>query len=134
MITKLKADISDRPELFYFGGCIPESEICQKINNLWKEIGGGDMFETETILSPIDESDLGEDIESINNYHYSKGLSKDFLIFHIGLGGLSAFSIKDERYCIIDSNDYKCGEWYKSLDEWYENHIRNSYMDKYNLK
>jgi hypothetical protein len=144
MITKLKNDISTRPELFFFNGCIPEDDIIKKLRlmninvpsalfELWKEIGGCEMFETETILSPIADNDFGDDIESVNNYHYKKGLSKDFLIFHVGLGGLSTVSLKDESYFIIDDSSYKCNNRFYSLEDWYENHIRKSYEKKYKL-
>ena len=144
MINKLKDDINMRPELFFFSGCIPKEDIIQKLSfmninvpfaliELWNEIGGGEMFETETILSPIANSDLGDDIESVNYYHYKKGLSKDFFVFHVGLGGISAVSLNDERYVIIDETNYKCVKWFESLEKWYENHIRKEYEIKYNL-
>jgi hypothetical protein len=144
MITKLKNDIYNRPELFFFYGPVPEKNILKKLQlmninvpsallELWKEIGGGEIFETETILSPVNDNNLGDDFESVNNYHYSQGLSKDFLIFHVGLGGLSTVSLKDESYYVIDDTTYKCVKGFNSLEEWYENHIRKTYAIKYNL-
>src|SRR5580704_5494527 len=102
MLAILK-DAAARPELFGWFGPIARNEIDSwlkrsnlrvpdDVRELWTETGGGDFFdEGETLLRPtavrssepyfIESTDF---INSADQFCISKGMSTDYLLFHIG--------------------------------------------------
>ena len=139
----LHNDCSKRPDLFNFNGPIPLSELDRWINErqlnvpndlklLWHETGGGELFESETILSPFGDSALADDIESVNHFHREKGMPRDWMVFHIGLGGLTVVQRNLGTYASV-SEEYKVQQTFSSLDDWYENLIRKEFAFRYKL-
>jgi len=135
-------DYSRAPHLFYWLGGIPRSDLYdwmaqRKISlpddlvDLWHELGGGDLFESETILSPFGSSALGDDIQGVNELHFRQGLSPEYLLFHKGLY-LSAVRLADGKYvALFDS--YVPFKEYSSLEDWYSD-LRSEYAALYGLR
>jgi len=99
--------------------------------DLWHELGGGDLFESETILSPFGSSALGDDIQGVNELHFRQGLSPEYLLFHKGLY-LSAVRLADGKYvALFDS--YVPFKEYSSLEDWYSD-LRSEYAALYGLR
>ena len=100
MIPTIYDDARAHPLLFHwFGISEPAFEAWLKalplrvhpgLVEFWRRTGGGDLFESETILGPLvaEESD---NVLEMNEYHWSKGLPRDMLLFHIGLNMTASF-------------------------------------------
>ena len=57
----------------------------------------------------------------------------DYIVFHVGLGGLSAVSSRDGRYVSLDENTYTVAATFSSFDDWYLSLLRQEYADRYRL-
>lgn len=145
MMNQLENDITVRPELFDINGPIdPKSlarwardkkfRIPRELVWLWEKTGGGVFFETETILSPFSTQESGDDIQSVNTYHYKNGMPQNYIIFHIGVGGLSVVDKESGYYHQIDEKTYKSTSVYNSLESWYKKAIRTNYVYRYGLQ
>ena len=136
-------DALRRPELFQWHGRIAPTildrwlvahklRVPDDLYAFWRETGGGELFETETILAPFGEPSLGDDIDGANRYHRDHGLPEDLLLFHIGVC-YSAISLSDSAYVSSDSPSFSIRRRHASLDGWYFGEIRKEYGDRYGL-
>ena len=144
MNTLLQSDRALRPDLFHFHGPIPTSELDNWLNKrqlvvpndlkqFWIETGGGDLFESETILSPIGRIDMGDDIDQVNEFHIQKGMRSDWLIFHTGIVGFSVVQIPLGQYAAVREGTYEVQQTFESFADWYAKLIRREYASRYNL-
>jgi hypothetical protein len=144
MILQLKKDMSIRPDLFDLTGSIDnqtvdayleqESRLPPELLHMWREVGGGELFETETLLSPAGSSVLGDDIVSVNTFHHRRGLSTQYIVFHVGVGGLTAYDKKEDVICQLDSERYDIIATFPSLDVWYSEVLHGEYARRYGLE
>ena len=145
MNALLQNDRAKRPELFHFLGPIPSVELDAWLNErhlvvpndlkqFWREAGGGDLFESETILSPFGRSNLADDVESVNQFHKQKGMPAEWMIFHTGIGGLSVVQMPSGRYASVREGSYDVQQTFASLADWYANLIRREYASRYKLQ
>lgn len=142
---KLFDDIKARPDLFDLVKGVGAKDTKQllleaKLEGLPDDlltvldlVGGGEIFETESLLSPYGESDLGNNIVSENWMHYEKGMPRDYIVFHSGLGGLSAVDVSRGVYIQIGEDDYAVKSEYDSFETWYCNTLRKEYAERYGL-
>ncbi|VXD15692.1 conserved hypothetical protein [Planktothrix serta PCC 8927] len=139
----LMQDAARHPQLFVWNGTIESNQLevwleehqlnlPQDLIELWKRTNGGDLFESETILSPFGDDSLGDDIESMNEFHYSQGMAKNYLLFHLGTG-LSAVRLTDGYYVKLDES-YQEIDQFQTLDDWYRDELRSEYGRRYNLE
>ena len=141
MIDLIIKDSELRPSLFSWRGELPLSEIekweyeqlvavPQDIKQLWNIKGGGDLFETETILQPFGakEDDL---VLPRSEWFWKKGLDSDRYVFHEGLY-VSTFRRSDNLLCSLDSSNFSEVGSFRTLDEWYLS-LRAEYGDRYGL-
>jgi hypothetical protein len=107
--------------------------VPEELVDLWQWSGGGDMFESETILRPeIDGAD-GEGVEMINEFLRSKGLPEQYLVFCTG-AFLSAVRQSDGHIIWLgDDNGYRERLAFGSLDEWYRQLVRAEFAEHYDL-
>ncbi|HEY3974959.1 MAG TPA: hypothetical protein VGM18_18275 [Candidatus Sulfotelmatobacter sp.] len=144
MIDQLQKDQAARADLFRFFGAIrPEKldswlrerklDIPQDLKTFWCETGGGDLFESETVLSPFGNVDLGDDIDSVNQGRWQKGMPAHWLAFHTGLG-LSVVETLSGGYANLHGDSYEVRSTFKSLDDWYSNFLRKEYAERYGLR
>ena len=140
-MTKLLEDSRHAAQLFFWNGPIPQEDLSgwlksknlqlpEDLVSLWLRVGGGDLFETETIFSPFGDSQLGDNVDEVNRLHHSQGLAEDFFVFHGGLY-LSAVRLSDGCYVAL-SQDYVPMAEYSSLEDWY-NGLRSEYAESYGL-
>ena len=136
-------DIRDYPHLFNWIGGIPHEEledwllregytIPSDLKTLWLKLGGGDMFESETILHPWLSSVYGDNTYSINKYHHAVGMSLMYLIFHVGMC-LSSIRLSDGKIVTLD-RIYQELQVFDNLDEWYVQVIKLEYKERYKLQ
>jgi hypothetical protein len=113
MTTQIYLDSARRPDLFHFNGPISPAQLdvwCRSRNLnvpndlkiLWCETGGGEMFETETLLSPFRVSEILDDVDSVNVFHKQRGMPSDYLIFHTGTAGLSVVKMSLGEYATVE--------------------------------
>lgn len=136
-------DAELRPNLFFWNGPVPAGrlekwlgehnlEIPDDLFGFWLRTGGGDLFESETILGPFADAVMGDDVDSVNHFHHQSGLSPEYLIFHTGIG-ISAVRLSDKRYVLLNDTDYHVVKIFLSFEEWYKGWIRNEYAGRYGL-
>src|SRR5258708_22711295 len=116
----LLRDAALHPLAFCWFGAIPKPEmdawvqrtgltVPQDLIELWKITGGGDVFESETILRPTvpsvpNSAFVEDDIESRNVRHNAEGKTEGLLVFQDG-AFLSAVRFKDQRFVTL-TNSY----------------------------
>jgi len=80
--------------------------------------------------------DAGDNVLKFNEYHWSKGLPNDLLIFHTGLC-LSASAVDRRRHhkrlVSFRSSSYEIGRQFNTFNEWYQQTIRAEYAERYGL-
>jgi hypothetical protein len=101
--------------------------------NLWSTLGGGEMFESEEILVPLDGPEFGADFDSANERHHAAGLPDDLFVFHEGTW-LSAVRGYEPCYVCLDPRTYAVIEAFSSLQEWYERTVREEFAERYGLE
>lgn len=138
-------DAEQWPMAFGWFGPIPQAEIQDwlhrnrvtlpsDLTTLWAKTGGGDAFESETILRPTVASVpnagyVSDDIESENQLPAAP--SGGLLIFHRG-AFLSAIRLEDQVFVTLGDN-HEIKNQYRSLDEWYVNTLRAEFGPRYGL-
>ena len=144
MSKRIFSDAEARPDLFLWNKSIDRSSLKEWLAEnrwqipddlflFWRETGGGDIYETETIFGPVGDADLGEDVLEINEELREEGMPEDFLVFHQGTGGLSAVRLSDGQYLQLSEDNFSESGTYSSLEEWYDRVIRDEYADRYGL-
>lgn len=129
MISRMLEDSRRRPDLFIWNGPIPEDvltewlkarrlAIPEDLRSLLRETGGGDFFESETVLGPFGDASLGDDLDGANSFHQARGLPSSFLLFHTGLFW-TVLSLPDQTYVEVDSETYSPIRRFDSLKDWY---------------
>jgi hypothetical protein len=99
----------------------------------WQETGGGDVFETETILGPLGDPQMGDDIATVNHALRSDGMPARFLVFHAGLL-MSAVDTEAGDYVELEPSSFRVLRRFASLDEWYRGTLRKEYGERYGLQ
>jgi hypothetical protein len=143
-MTSLIGDEQLRPDLFAWNGPIAAAaleswlrslgrDVPADLRSFWERTGGGEVFETETLLGPLGDRDLGADIASVNAHHRARGMPAEYLVFHVGLGGLSAARQRDGVLVVLSDRDYQAAAEYRSFEHWYLGHIRREYAERYGL-
>ena len=107
------------PNVFVWFGAIPEAELSDWLQRnklvlpfdllqFWQLTGGGDIFETETILrpsvpTPPNTCFVDDDIEDANRAHHANGKSSELYVFQQGCF-LSAVRLPDQKFVILSKN------------------------------
>jgi hypothetical protein len=149
-MSKILEDASRKPQAFCWFGAIPDAEIQDWLNQnhirlpldlveLWRRTGGGDVFESETILRPNVPSVpakffvTGDDTDSANAAHRSSGLAKHLYVFQFG-AFLSAVDLRTMEYVTLSEADsYSITSRFASLDDWYQGSLRAEFGSRYAL-
>lgn len=101
---------------------------------LWLATGGGDFFESETILFPFGGHETGDNVVELNHYHHSRGLSDDFMLFYTGAFGLGVVEKRTGDVVVLTEEDYRERFRFKSLDDLYLELIRPEFAERYGLR
>lgn len=143
----LLEDAARCPKLFEWFGAIPKPEIDDWLERsrlvlppdlleFWQVTGGGDIFETETILRPTvpsapNSSFVADDIESANAAHTTAGSPHGLYIFQEG-AFLSAVRLRDQEFVTL-TKKYVVEASFRSLNEWYVHTLRAEFGERYGL-
>lgn len=139
MIDSFEQDVRFAPNAFDWRGSTEVSSLTEWLQahgrrvpedlvKLWAQTGGGDMFETEEVLSPTAKGD--HNLEAVNRRLWAAGLAEELLVFHSGLY-LTAID-SNERVVRIDPDRLVPVGFFGSIDNWY-NDIRGEYARSYGL-
>jgi hypothetical protein len=135
-------------QVFFDFNAIPQEELDDWLRRtgivlpsdlleFWRLTGGGDIFESETILRPTvptppNQSFVYDDIEGRNAAAEQEGKPADLYIFSIG-GSCSAIRLSDQKYVTLKNNSYTVEETFDSFDEWYIRTLRAEFSESYRL-
>jgi hypothetical protein len=143
MNALLQRDQSRRPELFRWNGPVSRErldawarhrglELPEDLMLLWQATGGGDLFESETLLGPFGDRPLGDDVDGVNAIHHGRGMDSDYLIVHVGIA-LSAIRRSDNSWVVLDPNTYAVLGEYASSEIWYARVLRAEFAARHGL-
>ena len=143
MIDQILKDASERPQIFVWRGPLDlekvnawlshnQVNIPPDLKELWIVTGGGDIFESETLLSPL-ETDPSYDIEAVNRFHWQSGLDKSLLIFHVGTW-ISAVRNEPPHFVSFSLGDVEKKMEFKDFDAWYRQTVRREFAQRYGLE
>jgi hypothetical protein len=133
-----------RPDLFLWNGAIAAAELRSWLTehglgacpgdlvHFWEETGGGEIFETETILGPFGDPTMDDALVPTNDALRLRGLPDNLVVFHIGLG-TSAVDTTAGDYVDLDPHDFHELRRFQSLDAWYVAIVRDEYAGRYGL-
>jgi hypothetical protein len=140
-VTLLFEDSEDSTQAFVFNGPIPADYlrkwidetgylIPEELFDTWATLGGGDLFESETLFQPI--PDHLDDIEAENRRLWKRGLSASFLVFHSGVV-ISAIDQMSGEIVTFDLRTMTELRRFLSLNEWYRETVRKEFAARYGL-
>jgi hypothetical protein len=134
-----------RPDLFQWFGVV-DAEFDAWLNALqlrvhpglvsfWQRTGGGDCFESETLLGPLTPHE-GDNVVKVSEVYWNKGLPRDLLVFHTGMC-LSASFVDVRRHrnrlVILKPQSFAAAKWFDTFNGWYQNTLRPEYAERYGL-
>lgn len=143
MSLRLLADSQQRPDLFHWQGRIDALaldrwleargwSIPADLKEVWRRTGGGELFESESLLAPFADRSRGDDIDSVNAAYRRAGMPISHVIFHLGVC-LSAVRLLDGIYVTLEPVRFGEVASYRSLDDWYRYVIREEYAHRYGI-
>ena len=145
MLPTIFDDALARPDLFFwFGTNEVEFEpwlaalpirAHPGLVSFWRRTGGGDCFETETLLGPL-ATEEGDNVIEMSEFYWSKGLPRDLLLFHTGMC-LSASSVDMRRHrnrlVILKPKTFEVEQGFDTFNAWYQNILRSEHAERYGL-
>jgi hypothetical protein len=142
VIDLILKDSMLRPNLFIWRGPLPitdleEWALQRSVNvpadlvQLWSVKGGGDLFETESILQPFGAPEYDQ-IDSVSETFWKRGLSPDYFVFHTGLWD-SVFRKSDGAVFSLRSRDLTQMLPFRDLNDWYSQNLRQPFAEKYGI-
>jgi hypothetical protein len=128
--------------VFLWHGSIDHNEIAEWIRRrgwlipkdlieFWAATGGGEIFESESVLRPLISPDGQEEVEQVTQWCVHRGMPPGLIVFHQGLG-FTATRSGDGMYVSLDTN-FRISGLYSSLDKWYVKVLRAEYAARYGL-
>ncbi len=132
-----------RPTLFWWAGAPDPDRLRAAVAALgadvppdllafWSETGGGEMFESEDLLSPLGSTDLLGGVAEQTAWHRTLGLPPGLLFHEGGARFCSAVRSTDGRYVTL-RRDYVVAEAFGSFDEWFRVVLLSEYAERYGL-
>ena len=141
MTFALLVDAKDQPRAFRWNGSVPRQRIDEwpadrgwrvpgELIELWTEVGGGELFESETILQPCLHGE--DDIDEENEQLIPLGLPFDLMVFHRGMC-ISAVDQSSGEVIVLEPETFGETGRFASVDDWYRQLIRREFADRYGL-
>lgn len=139
-------DAARRPVLFHWFGAMSSLEIDDwfrasgltrdqvplDLPALWAATGGGDFFESETLLGPLGSPALGDDVLSVNRGLWEQGMPRRYLVISRGAYAV-AVDMPSGRYLELSQDSWRPLATYTSFDEWYARGPRHEFAARYGL-
>jgi len=131
-VNVIKAQIKEHPDCFFPFGAIEKPVLMNELKkydfefpleliNFWIEFGGGELWQTENILYPLESDDYL--IERLIHYNQSEketGFDQNYMIFASNTVQLVAFNKKNHSVKIFRPHDenYKIDKEFDNIIEW----------------
>jgi hypothetical protein len=146
MPASILEDSLERPELFHWFGVI-ESDFDRWLHELpfrvhpglvtfWRRTGGGDVFESETLLGPL-HPDESENVLKLTEFHWNRGLPSHLVLFHVG-SFYSASNANKPRHgpllVTMKPGSYEIEKTYGTFHQWYSDALRAEFRGRYGLR
>lgn len=136
-------DAKQRPKLFMWYGQPPPAQFETWLREyrqsfpadlieFWRLTGGGDVFESESILGPLSVPEWGDSLADYNNQLQTEGLPPDLIAIHVGVD-VTAIDRKTLQYVVLDRRSFKETTRYDSFDDWYMKAIRAEHAPMYGI-
>lgn len=150
MMARVLEDSKRNPDAFCWFGAIPSDELeawgersgialPADLLEFWQVTGGGELFESETILRPDVPSRpnscflAGDDTTVANATHKAHGMPDHFFAFQTG-AFLSAIDLHTMEFVTLDeSNAYTTTARFASFDDWYVHTLRAEFASRHGL-
>ena len=107
---------------------IDDIPIPSELQQLWTRFGGGEAFESEYFLLPVDGP---EGIRAATSLEVGRGMASNGLIFHSGYC-LSLF-LPNHTYLSLTRDGYELLGTFDSLDDWYVSVLRHEFGLRYGM-
>jgi len=132
IVETIKQTLKKNPNILFPYGKINNRELKKELNKyefkfpkelilFWNEFGGGDLFEVETMLSPIFTSDaLKENIIEINNYYLKQGLDSELFVFETNNAQITTFNKKTHEIFVLHIHNLILRNQFKDIKQWFE--------------
>jgi hypothetical protein len=89
--------------------------------SFWRRTGGGDLFESETLLGPLATEETNN-VLKVSEFHWNNGLPRDLLVFHMGLC-VSASCVDMRRHrnrlVVLKPDSFEIALWFDTFSAWY---------------
>ena len=138
-------DALARPDLFHWFGIDASAfeswlarlplRVHPGVVDFWRRTGGGDVFESETLLGPL-SADESDNVLGTNEFYWSEGLPRNQLIFHKGIYMSASFVDKRRhrnRILVLDPKSFEIRRWFDTFNQWYQQVLRSEYASRYGL-
>jgi hypothetical protein len=145
VIDLLISDIAAYPKVFFLQGALLDASIPADICGMqppddlvafWRRFGGGELFESETILLPtIGDTALlttmkGDDVETVTAFQRTARPNLQGAVFHTGCC-TSTFLTGNVFLVFDESDELICS--FSDLDSWYAAVPRKEFAERYGL-
>lgn len=135
MTNTVKKALRKNPYVLFEYGVPEKKELETELNKydfkfpkelikFWQNFGGGDLFETETILYPVDTDNIEYDsMPVINRFLCKQEFDNNYYIFHTNNATVTAFHKQTHEIAVFDNEprNYKIEQRFKNIDEWFFN-------------
>ncbi len=131
IVQTLKKALTENPHVIFPYGKIEHKELkngLQKVDykfpkelvNFWEEFGGGEVFEVETFLYPLEsDNELIDNLWSSNDFYYQQGLDKRYIVFQKNAAQLTVFDKKNDEIVLISNEDYIVRKKFDNFNQWF---------------
>jgi hypothetical protein len=106
--------------------------VPEELVDLWQWMGGGVMFDSETILTPVPGQAVDDGVDDANKWLREHGPPDGYLVFHEGVS-LSAVRQPDGVIVELDRGDFTEKSTFASVSDWYVRMIRANFAERYGL-
>lgn len=139
MIEQLMNDSRAFPGLFRWKGPPDHAALEEWVSqfgalpselvDLWVSTGGGDVFESETLLAPLSRDE--DDLDSVNARLREQGMDDSFLAVHVG-SWTTALDLQGVGFVEIDWAGRATPRRFDGLADWYAA-LRAEFGERYGL-
>ena len=133
-------DARRRPRAFHWRGAVAAANLRAWLDSiaysvpddlieLWRTVGGGDLFETKEVYAPDGTED---DLRAVTEYMATHGLRPDFTVFHRGIW-VSVLDHATGELVALDKPSLYEEARFTTFDDWYRLLPRAEFGERYGL-
>lgn len=137
-------DSRARPGVFFWNGAIERAELDAWLSQsglkglipdgvlaVWEATGGGDMFDSETILGPFGDVRLGDNVLAQRDWLRSRGLAENYIPIVDGIF-FGAVDTDTGHIVELDRDTLEALQRIGTIEDWYKV-VRQEFGQAYGL-